>query len=214
MKIALTAILSCIALIASLSANASILTLDGGSQTKIGDLPSLFNPSNHPGDINAGTDISIFNKAGEGIRLSGAANLMYTYIGKEAGSQNLFQPNPIVGFFHTNWTPAGSIINTSASSGGFLDFSFLGLGTCCGLKPGVFTNGEGNFGDNGRLGLAVALINPSTAYLMFGDGFGDSDFDDMVVKVEVSAVPLPAAFWLFGTALIGFVGMSRSTKVS
>ena len=30
----------------------------------------------------------------------------------------------------------------------------------------------------------------------------------------VSAVPVPAAVWLFGTALIGFVGMSRRRKVA
>ena len=30
----------------------------------------------------------------------------------------------------------------------------------------------------------------------------------------VSAVPIPAAVWLFGTALIGFVGMSRRRKVA
>ena len=29
-----------------------------------------------------------------------------------------------------------------------------------------------------------------------------------------SEVPVPAAFWLFGTALIGFAGMSRSRSVS
>lgn len=29
----------------------------------------------------------------------------------------------------------------------------------------------------------------------------------------VSAVPVPAAFWLFGTALIGFIGVSRRTRV-
>jgi hypothetical protein len=31
---------------------------------------------------------------------------------------------------------------------------------------------------------------------------------------SVSQVPVPAAFWLFGTALIGFVGLSRRTGVS
>jgi hypothetical protein len=30
----------------------------------------------------------------------------------------------------------------------------------------------------------------------------------------VSEVPVPAAFWLFGTALVGFIGMSRRIKVS
>ncbi|MCP4768227.1 MAG: VPLPA-CTERM sorting domain-containing protein [Gammaproteobacteria bacterium] len=33
-------------------------------------------------------------------------------------------------------------------------------------------------------------------------------------ELTVSPVPVPAAVWLFGTALIGFVGMSRRTKVS
>jgi hypothetical protein len=32
--------------------------------------------------------------------------------------------------------------------------------------------------------------------------------------ISASAVPVPAAIWLFGTALLGFVGMSRKTKVS
>jgi hypothetical protein len=30
---------------------------------------------------------------------------------------------------------------------------------------------------------------------------------------SVSAVPVPAAIWLFGTALVGFAGMARRTKV-
>lgn len=38
------------------------------------------------------------------------------------------------------------------------------------------------------------------------------DFDN--VRLSVSAVPVPAAVWLFGTALIGFVGMSRRRKVA
>jgi hypothetical protein len=32
--------------------------------------------------------------------------------------------------------------------------------------------------------------------------------------MKVSPVPVPTAFWLFGTALIGFVGLSRRTSLS
>jgi len=31
---------------------------------------------------------------------------------------------------------------------------------------------------------------------------------------EIPGVPIPAAFWLFGTALIGFIGLSRRTNLS
>jgi len=34
------------------------------------------------------------------------------------------------------------------------------------------------------------------------------------IQLEVSAVPVPAAIWLFGSALIGLVGMSRRTKAT
>jgi len=37
--------------------------------------------------------------------------------------------------------------------------------------------------------------------------------DEAIVDAQISAVPVPAAFWLFGTALIGFIGMSRRTQV-
>ena len=36
-------------------------------------------------------------------------------------------------------------------------------------------------------------------------------FDNIVVN-PVSPVPLPAAVWLFGSALIGFVGLGRRRK--
>ena len=37
--------------------------------------------------------------------------------------------------------------------------------------------------------------------------------DEAIVDAHVSPVPLPSAVWLFGSALIGFIGMSRRTRV-
>ncbi len=37
--------------------------------------------------------------------------------------------------------------------------------------------------------------------------------DEAIAIGDIAAVPVPAAFWLFGTALIGFIGMSRRTGV-
>jgi hypothetical protein len=43
-----------------------------------------------------------------------------------------------------------------------------------------------------------------------GIGFGG---DDLYFTQIASPIPLPAAAWLFGTALIGFVGYSRRRKI-
>ena len=63
---------------------------------------------------------------------------------------------------------------------------FLGLGST--INMGYL---DTNYGDNTG-SLSVTIATTST----------------------IPAVPVPAAFWLFGTALIGFVGMSRRRKVA
>jgi hypothetical protein len=45
----------------------------------------------------------------------------------------------------------------------------------------------------------------------YRDGKNTAEF--LAAGLNISAVPVPAAFWLFGTALIGFIGMSRRTRV-
>ena len=44
-------------------------------------------------------------------------------------------------------------------------------------------------------------------------GFTGKNFDIYRVS-HISAVPVPAAFWLFGTALVGFIGFSRRRNIS
>jgi hypothetical protein len=34
------------------------------------------------------------------------------------------------------------------------------------------------------------------------------------IRGQVNVIPVPAAFWLFGTALVGFIGFSRRRKVA
>jgi hypothetical protein len=40
-------------------------------------------------------------------------------------------------------------------------------------------------------------------------GSGDSDFNDIVLEVNVSPIPIPAAAWLFGSGLLGLIGIAR-----
>lgn len=215
-KISLILVLSGLSIFTSISSNASTFHLEGGDPGTISGLTSPFDPSNSPGDIV--DNITIFNSAGEGVKLTGPGDLTYTYIGKEAGSTNAFVTSSGSDFFLTAdflglpGTVSGSTFETSQSSAGYLDFSFVGLGTCC-VNPGIFTNGVGNLFPGGVLSFAVSMLDETSLYLMFGDGAGDKDFDDMLVRVDVSPVPVPAAFWLFGTALIGFIGISRRTRV-
>jgi len=46
-------------------------------------------------------------------------------------------------------------------------------------------------------------------------GYADEDYNDFVVMVEsVTPVPVPAAVWLFGSGLLGLVGIARRKKTA
>jgi len=63
----------------------------------------------------------------------------------------------------------------------------------------------------------------SIQYLVFNDDFTDERLAQLFHAIDdvmwneasnIPPVPVPAAFWLFGTALIGFIGISRRRKVA
>jgi hypothetical protein len=57
---------------------------------------------------------------------------------------------------------------------------------------------------------------PGWPYFMTSDDIGAFVAGDIYLNISVaapSAVPVPATVWLFGSALIGFVGLSRRTSV-
>ena len=73
------------------------------------------------------------------------------------------------------------------------------------------------------LGILDALNDSQTNHqgfwiqLGFGStytGTGSNTPEYLTAELTVAPVPVPAAIWLFGTALIGFVGMSRRTAVT
>ncbi len=74
--------------------------------------------------------------------------------------------------------------------------------------------------DLATLGVLPLLSNSDGFWVQLGfgsdfhtDGRNTAERLTAQLNVSVSAVPVPAAFWLFGTALIGFIGMSRRTRV-
>lgn len=61
--------------------------------------------------------------------------------------------------------------------------------------------------------LTFAALSPITT-LSFVGASGSSYIGlDNVSALGASAVPIPAAIWLFGTALVGFIGFSRRREI-
>ena len=66
----------------------------------------------------------------------------------------------------------------------------------------------------------LSLLNNADDGFWIQLGFGSECTRDgsntpayLTAELNVSPVPVPAAIWLFGAALLGFIGMSRRTRV-
>jgi len=76
--------------------------------------------------------------------------------------------------------------------------------------------GEGANGKNILLGFSAWFfwgLNPDGPVYVVCPTF-DPDCDGVGdINIDLNPVPVPAAFWLFGSALLGFIGFSRRTSV-
>lgn len=60
----------------------------------------------------------------------------------------------------------------------------------------------------------LSILSPGVINISFDkNGQKGGGFSHYAEFGSFSAVPVPAAAWLFGTALLGFIGISRRTKV-
>lgn len=168
---------------------------------------------------------------GSQIRLTSDATVTYTLFGFEASYENKFVSGG--GTFDTeayagnkNFDTAGLASFTQSASAGLLDFSFL---THNGRKSIV--NGNENINNFGLGGVrnpdffASIAGNPSgvsgKSVWLFLDDLGagpDDDHDDLVVRIDLSSVPLaavslPAGALLMGTGIAG-LGMVRRRRKS
>ena len=60
--------------------------------------------------------------------------------------------------------------------------------------------------------IALYIYYPRSSYVYDVDGTGSDGLDDTKVYAKVSSVPIPGAIWLFGSGLIGIVGIRRKLK--
>jgi hypothetical protein len=177
-------------------ASAMVLSLTGGTSEPF---PTGFNPSGFPAIALPGT-VTVYGGGdnGFGLNLSSAATLNFEYLGKEGTFSNTFD---LGGTLFTTASIVGSTAS-AAVGGGLVPFTF----TTTGGGGASATNG-GPIASN--LSIAFANLGDGSFLAMFNDGGGpDADFDDLVVKVSVSQVPLPAAVWLLLSAVMGLVSFS------
>lgn len=175
-----------------------------------------------PGGVTASYNSGWFGK----IMATSPGTVTATYLGQESGYINSYS----LDFFsnmllesNATGTPVSAFITGVAPI--LLDFSFNTKeegGYVKKVNNGdVFSLTSSSFAMLGDyLARQTAMIGgqpQSFDYILgFNDSWtGDADFDDFVVGINFtpSVVPLPAAAWLFGSALFGFVMVSNRRKV-
>ncbi len=81
----------------------------------------------------------------------------------------------------------------------------------------IFRGGPNNNWSTENILLGIDVANAGAISIAFwadADNWATGKFDNvMVFGDSVSAVPVPAAIWLFGSGLLGLVGLARSRKI-
>lgn len=188
-----------------LSANAFAISFDvvGGSYRQLPHNWVDFNASLAP---NVGNVVTTFNTDqaanGEGIYLTGNTRLRYEYLGSGAYNNNHASSSFFGTIFDNYVTPVGTTVDVQGSAGA-LDFTFTTDARFT-TTAGSFTNAVGGLN---LLALAVFEETPRSIVLLFGDGLGDSNLGDMMVRV--SAVPIPSSIIFFASAMGCFASYRR-----
>jgi hypothetical protein len=213
------------------SASAAILSLSGTgySSTTIdaGGAFDLVNPTydaltggvGDPGDPISFLTGSVKN-ATNGLSVSRAAKVTFTYLGSEAGftnrSVNLLSSATI---FLNNGSGASSLgdVVKGLFGAGLLAFAYQsGDGSGSDGSNGSIANNGGAVHPNpADIGIAFSeLFNNDRSILVFFDDSGadvDRDWDDLAMRIDVAPIPVPAAGVLLAAAL-GGLGLAARRK--
>lgn len=173
--------------------------------------------------LSAGDSIQRYTDGGT----AGALNIggtprevTFEYLGSEASNYNSFVDLSGGGHdvmfqnkYHWTHGSASSVYDTDTAmvnDDGALGFEFESDRSCWWVF--LCRIGEAENGGDIDKGFSIGLFKESNlSYIvLFGDGTGDSDMDDMAVRISV--VPVPAALPLFGAALLGMGFLARRRK--
>ena len=217
MKLAIGAAVT--SLFLATAASAASLSIVGGNDVVLpgnhdpnysGLDPALL-PSIGVGDTvkafaDGGTTGEIFNGA-NGLMLDAAARIRITFLGKQANATNIAL-NKSGGSLNNKTSARGDFIE-SLDLPNWVELVFETYNNDGTIFRGDIENNTAGQADDG-LNMAFYLENDKNALAFFGDGRGDVDFDDMVVRISI--VPLPAGGLLLLSALGGFAVVRRKAK--
>jgi PEP-CTERM motif len=175
------------------SSAATQFSTAGGISIDLSRVSGTFNPhwlgslSDYSSVFNLGSMLG-----GATLLANEPGNLTFSLVGYEAGYNNAF-------------TTGGQRLDNRLGSMPLLgnSFSFASLAAAP-LDFSFLSNGMGALFGNGSSSTGVIMSNDGQeALLVFNDTYFDGDFDDMVVRVSISAVPEPETFAM----LIGGLGL-------
>jgi hypothetical protein len=98
-----------------------------------------------------------------------------------------------------------TLSNMSVENEPFFGFDFLGL---------IVSTGSQTLGHIFEPGSFFFEVTPSSGTNFFANVFGDGSglFDTGLAGIEISKVPIPATLLLFGSGLIGLIGVRRKIQ--